>query len=227
VRPVSRRAAHRCAKPARPPFDLRKKGFNRLFQDGRLFEFSTPESLRISIFRSRSGCWWTESPSVRSAPAPGRPTEICYGRPVKWFSKVRRRRIARPASFASTRSSSARPAAGFRRAQPSVQLQRAVGRLPALPGLGNTIDFDMTASFPKDAVSPPRKGAVRAMDQAQIPMLAGQFFVNSRRQSGHGHGLLRPPRSGREKIYEFIRRFFDTWKRKIQAAVRVFLAYRG
>ena len=26
-------------------FDLRKKGFNRLFQDGRTFEFSTPESL--------------------------------------------------------------------------------------------------------------------------------------------------------------------------------------
>ena len=26
-------------------FELRKKGFNRLFQDGRLFEFSTPESL--------------------------------------------------------------------------------------------------------------------------------------------------------------------------------------
>jgi excinuclease ABC subunit A len=26
-------------------FDLRKKGFNRLFQDGRVFEFSTPESL--------------------------------------------------------------------------------------------------------------------------------------------------------------------------------------
>src|SRR5207248_2528961 len=26
-------------------FDLRKKGFNRLFQNGRTFEFSTPESL--------------------------------------------------------------------------------------------------------------------------------------------------------------------------------------
>jgi len=26
-------------------FDLRKKGFTRLFQDGRTFEFSTPESL--------------------------------------------------------------------------------------------------------------------------------------------------------------------------------------
>src|SRR4029077_14401944 len=26
-------------------FELRKKGFNRLFQSGRIFEFSTPESL--------------------------------------------------------------------------------------------------------------------------------------------------------------------------------------
>src|SRR5260370_19900379 len=26
-------------------FELRKKGFNRLFQEGRTFEFSTPESL--------------------------------------------------------------------------------------------------------------------------------------------------------------------------------------
>src|SRR6266498_217566 len=32
-------------------FDLRKKGFNRLFQNGRTFEFSTPESLLDIDFR--------------------------------------------------------------------------------------------------------------------------------------------------------------------------------
>ena len=48
------RAGTRCLRAAStlPPqalrdhlFELRKKGFNRLFQGGRMFEFSTPESL--------------------------------------------------------------------------------------------------------------------------------------------------------------------------------------
>ena len=60
-------------------FDLRKKGFNRLYQGGRVFEFSTPESLldidfskpvfvlvdRIAIVAAicASG-WWIRSKSA-------------------------------------------------------------------------------------------------------------------------------------------------------------------
>ena len=55
-RPKPRRTRHkrpRARKPARPAADairealisLRKRGFNRLYQSGRVFEFSTPEDL--------------------------------------------------------------------------------------------------------------------------------------------------------------------------------------
>jgi hypothetical protein len=37
-------------------FDLRKKGFSRLFQTGRIFEFSTPESLSTTS-RDPFSCW--------------------------------------------------------------------------------------------------------------------------------------------------------------------------
>ena len=40
-------------------FDLRKAGFNRLYQAGQVFEFSTPESCWILISTSRCSCWWT------------------------------------------------------------------------------------------------------------------------------------------------------------------------
>ena len=38
-------------------FELRKKGFNRLFQDGQTFEFSTPESLLDIDFKQPLFCW--------------------------------------------------------------------------------------------------------------------------------------------------------------------------
>ncbi len=54
-------------------FDLRKKGFTRLFQAGRVFEFSTPESL-LDIDFSQAGIRAGGSPGhlARHAPASGR-----------------------------------------------------------------------------------------------------------------------------------------------------------
>ena len=53
--PRAKKAAKKIAKKAEEPAltdelkdrltDLRKRGFNRLYQGGRIFEFSTPESL--------------------------------------------------------------------------------------------------------------------------------------------------------------------------------------
>jgi len=40
-------------------FDLRKAGFNRLYQRGEVFEFSTPESLLDINLQSRCSCWLT------------------------------------------------------------------------------------------------------------------------------------------------------------------------
>jgi excinuclease ABC subunit A len=40
-------------------FELRQKGFNRLFQQGRLFEFSTPSHCLMSTSISPCLCWWT------------------------------------------------------------------------------------------------------------------------------------------------------------------------
>jgi excinuclease ABC subunit A len=60
--------AARPRKAARPTPDairealvsLRKRGFNRLYQGGACFEFSTPEELLdVDFSKSRCTCWWT------------------------------------------------------------------------------------------------------------------------------------------------------------------------
>ena len=121
------RAGTRCFRAASTPprdalrdhlFDLRKKGFNRLFQDGRMFEFSTPESL-LDIDFTQAGVRAGGSPGDRagSAPAAGRHRRDLLPRGRR--SDLRER--ARTASgCASTRSFSARPAAWSSRSRSRV-----------------------------------------------------------------------------------------------------------
>ena len=51
-------------------FDLRKKGFNRLFQGGGCSSSPRRNRCSISISRSRCSCWWTASRCPPAGPAP-------------------------------------------------------------------------------------------------------------------------------------------------------------
>ncbi len=98
VRAVSRCRARKTTEALRDRlFDLRKKGFNRLYQQGgRVFEFSTPESL-LDVDFSKPVFVLVDRLAIsrRRAPAPGRYRRDLLSRSGRGdFRAGRRRRIA-------------------------------------------------------------------------------------------------------------------------------------
>jgi excinuclease ABC subunit A len=142
-------------------FELRKRGFNRLFQDGELFEFSTPESLlgidfakpvfilldRIVVdpeSRSRivdaieSGYREAGEVVFETAPREGEPVRLRF----------------------SQRFECKRCNLKFEQPEPRLfSFNNPYGACPRCQGFGNTIDFDMDLVIP-DKLKSLAEGAV-------------------------------------------------------------------
>jgi excinuclease ABC subunit A len=132
-------------------FDLRKKGFNRLFQNGQLFEFSTPESLldidfskplyvlidRIAVAadqRSRL------VDAVEQAYREG--GEAVFQTPPREGEPVREFRF-------SNRFECKRCQIAYQEPEPRLfSFNNPFGACPRCQGFGNTIDFDMSLVIP-------------------------------------------------------------------------------
>jgi excinuclease ABC subunit A len=213
-------------------FDLRKKGFNRLLQGGRLFEFSTPESL-LDIDFSQPLFVLVD----RIAIGPGLhqrlvdTIEICY-------------REAGEAIF-ETPAASPMPVdrirfnekfqcktcgAEFSPPEPILfSFNSPVGACPRCQGFGNTIDFDMDRVIPDQSLSL-EEGAVDPWTKPKYRSWLGNF---KKVAGGAAARLTTPFRDlsdgEREAVYAFIRRFFDHLEtKKYKLHVRVFLSrYRG
>ena len=137
-------------------FELRKKGFNRLFQGGRMFEFSTPESL-LDIDFSKPLFVLVDRIAIRLA-APGLhqrlvdTIEICYREAGEVIFES-----AAPAQSGSgsTRSFQCKTC-GMEFASRSrfcSASTRRSGACPRCQGFGNTIDFDMDRVIPDKSLS--------------------------------------------------------------------------
>ncbi len=211
-------------------FELRKKGFNRLFQAGRIFEFSTPESLldidfsqplfvlvdrlaiapdlhqrlvdTIEICFRESGEIIFESPAAGSQPERLRFNE-------KFQCKTCGQEFAIPDPILFSFNSPA-------------------GACPRCQGFGNTIDFDMDRVIPDKSLSLD-EGAVDPWTKPKFRSWLGNF-----KKSAHGGVRFMTPfcdltDGERETVYDFIRRFFDHLEtKKYKLHVRVFLSrYRG
>ena len=150
-------------------FELRKRGFNRLFQGGEVFEFSTPESLlgidfgkpvfvlldRIVVdadSRSRiveaveSGYREAGEVVFESAPREGSPLRLRF----------------------SQRFECKHCNLKFEQPEPRLfSFNNPYGACPRCQGFGNTIDFDMDLVIPdKNEDVGRRRG--RALDQAEV-----------------------------------------------------------
>ena len=231
VRAVSDSGASRQTEPLRDRlFDLRKKGFNRLYQDGQVFEFSTPESL-LDIDFSQAG--------VRAGGPPGDHRRTCasgwwirsksaIAKPAKSFSRARPGR--RRSSFASTRSFSARCGKEFVEPEPSLfSFNSPFGACKRCQGFGNTIDYDMDLVIPDRSLSL-EEGAVDPWTKPQYSWYCADF-----RKADAGQGAPERAVSANcatnEKalVYEHVRDFFkEVETKKYKVHVRVFLSrYRG
>jgi excinuclease ABC subunit A len=207
-------------------FELRKKGFTRLYQGGRLFEFSTPESLLdidfakpvfILVDRLAIGpglhqrvvdtieiCYREAGEVVFEAASGG--TQLRFNERFQCKTCGKDFNVPEPILFS---------------------FNSPFGACPRCQGFGNTIDFDMGRVIPDPSLSM-EDGAVEPWTKPKYRSWYGNF-------KKHRTGVrLRVPYcdlkdNERETVDEFVRRFFDHLEsKKYKLHVRVFLSrYRG
>jgi len=226
-------------------FELRKKGFNRLFQGGRLFEFSTPESL-LDIDFSKPVFMLVDrlamGPELHQRLVDT--IEICYreageaifesasGAEARFqVSEVDRPEAcptgAAPLRF-NERFQCKTCGMEFNPPEPILfSFNSPVGACPRCQGFGNTIDFDMNRVIP-DASLSLEEGAVDPWTKPKYRSWLGNFKKHRTTVRMHVPVADLSARE-RETLDEFIRRFFDHLEsKKYKMYVRVFLSrYRG
>src|SRR5579872_3944405 len=208
-------------------FDLRKRGFNRLYQGGKIFEFSTPESLLdvdfskpVFILVDRLAI--TSDIRQRLVDA----VEICY--------RESREALFEPAGGGQTlrfneQFSCKLCGKTFTEPEPSLfSFNSPFGACKRCQGFGNTIDYDLDLVIPNRALSL-QQGAV---DPWTKPQYSG-FGVDFRKDTKGKVRLNVPVFDLRKEemaiVHQHIRDFFkEVEKKKYKVHVRVFLSrYRG
>ena len=209
-------------------FDLRKKGFNRLYQNGRVFEFSTPESLLdvdfskpVSVLVDRLAI----SPEMRQRLVDT--VEICY----REAGEV----IFEPAGGGESLRFDEKFACKlcgktFVEPEPSLfSFNNPFGACKRCQGFGNTIDYDMDLVIPDKSLTI-QQGAVDPWTKPQHAWYLEEEF----RRAAKGKVRLTVPffelrEDERALVYDHIRRYFrEVENKKYKVHVRVFLSrYRG
>ena len=208
-------------------FQLRSKGFNRLLQNGRMFEFSTPESLLdIDFAQPLFGLVdrLAISPDLHQRLVDA--VEICYREAgeVVFELATGEHSLRFSEKFACKRD-------GTELITPEPNLfsfNNPIGACPRCQGFGNTIDIDMDLVIPNGGLSL-EEGAVDPWTKPQHSWYLPEF-----RKAVKGKVRLTVPfhqlrEDETARVYEHVRRFFkwlDTKKYKVH--VRVFMSrYRG
>ena len=219
-------------------FDLRKRGFNRLYQKDRIFEFSTPESLLdinvadpvfVLVDRLAVG------PEIRSRIVDSVESAYRESGEVVFESAPREDEESRQIRFANRFECKH---CNIRYEEPEPRLfsfNNPYGACPRCQGFGNTIDFDLNLVIPdpaktlnEGAIEPWTKPKYRPLftelkrfaKQAGIPMDLPWYDLSAE------HQRLVIDGEGR---FPGVRGFFNHLERKkYKLHVRVFLSrYRG
>ena len=207
-------------------FELRKKGFNRLFQGGRIFEFSTPESL-LDIDFSKPLFVLVD----RLAMGPDLhqrlvdTVEICYRETgeVIFESASGGGRVRFNERFECKTCLTE-----FSQPEPILfSFNSPFGACPRCQGFGNTIDYDMNRVIP-DTSQSVSEGAVEPWTKPQYRSWLGNFRKSAKKLR-FNVPFCDLTEAERETVHDFVRRFFDHLEsKKYKLHVRVFLSrYRG
>ena len=219
-------------------FDLRQKGFNRLFQRGQVFEFSTPESLldvnfaeplfvladRIAVSAdSRARIVDATEISFRES------GEVLFETALREGESQKRLRFSQ--KFECKKC-------GIKYEEPEPRLfsfNNPYGACPRCQGFGNTIDFDLTLVIP-DPTKSLNEGAIEPWTKPKYRPLATEM-KRFARQAGIPLDVpwrdLNPEHQRLviegERRFMGVRGFFQYLERKkYKLHVRVFLSrYRG
>ena len=212
-------------------FELRKKGFTRLFQNGRTFEFSTPESLLDIDFAQPLFALVDRlviAPDLHQRIVDT--VEICYREAGEVIFEQAAAggetlRLRFSEKFACKRD-------GTELVEPEPSLfsfNSPFGACPRCQGFGNTIDYDMDLVIPNKSLSL-EEGAVDPWTKPQYSWYYEERFQKAAR----GKVRLKVPftelrQDEREIVFDHVRRSFaEVEKKKYKVHVRVFLSrYRG
>ncbi len=217
-------------------FDLRKRGFGRLFQKGRIFEFATPESLldldfseAIYVLADRLVIRHEEGDGLRQRIIDA--VETCYreGGESIWETDQARLRFSERFECKSC---------GTPAEDPEPQLfsfNSPFGACPRCQGFGNTIDFDMDLVIP-DKTKSLEEGAVEPWTKPKYRQYYGELKRYARTLGVRLHvPYYELDTKEREILFDGkgrfpgIKGFFDYLERKkYKLHIRVFLSrYRG
>ncbi len=210
-------------------FDLRKKGFSRLFQNGRAFEFSTPESLldidfRQPVFALVDRIAITPDLHQRLVDS----TEIAYREAGEVIFQAasgdERARFSEKFACKRCGTEMVVPEPGL------FSFNNPVGACPRCQGFGNTIDYDIDLVVPDKGLSL-GEGAVDPWTKPQYTWYFNETFTKAARKTKFPLKKAYGDLSVDEKAFvaQHVRRFFDEVEtKKYKVHVRVFMSrYRG
>ena len=210
-------------------FDLRKRGFTRLYQSGRIFEFSTPESL-LEIDFAQPVFVLVDRLVIRGEMRQRLvdTVEICYreaGEVIfEQAGETEPQRLRFSESF--TCKTCGRE---FLTPEPSLfSFNNPYGACPQCQGFGNTIDYDMDLVVPDPSKSL-NDGAVDPWTKPNYDWGLEECLARmaGRVRTDVAYAELKP--AEKALLREGVRRFFrEVEKKKYKVHVRVFLSrYRG
>jgi excinuclease ABC subunit A len=211
-------------------FELRKKGFTRLFQGGQTFEFSTPESL-LDIDFAKPVYALADRIVIRpdSHQRLVDTVEVCYREASEIFFHEAGVADARTLHFSEK---FACKTCGLVAASPEPTLfsfNSPIGACPVCQGFGNTIDYDLDLIIPDPTLSIDA-GAVDPWTKPQYSWYYDEEF----KPKSRGKARLNVPYADltpqeKELVRTHVYRFFrEVEKKKYKVHVRVFMSrYRA
>ncbi len=211
-------------------FDLRKKGFNRLFQAGNTFEFSTPESLLeidfnkpLFILADRLVIRPDQHQRIVDT------VEICYREAGEIFFE--QASVADPQTLHFSEKFACK-ICGQEAAKPEPTLfsfNSPIGACPVCQGFGNTIDYDFDLVIPDPTISI-ENGAVDPWTKPQYTWYYDEEFkpkLRGKVRLDIPYGDLKADE--KEFVRKHVLRFFtEVERKKYKVHVRVFMSrYRA
>ena len=212
-------------------FELRKKGFNRLYQNGRVFEFSTPESLLdidfnqpVFILVDR----FVISPDLHQRIVDD--TEISYREAgeVIFEEATPQQPPAKVLKF-SEKFSCKQCGIELETPEPGLfSFNNPMGACPRCQGFGNTIDYDLGLVIPNPGLTLD-EGAVDPWTKPAYEWYATQLKKSTRGKLRWNVPFCDLSEAEQQLVHDHIMKFFaEVEAKKYKVHVRVFLSrYRG
>ena len=199
-------------------FDLRKKGFTRLFQNGQIFEFSTPESL-LDVDFSKPVFILVDRLSISSSSRQRivDTVEICYREGGEAIFEPAVKSEGGPAPLRFNEKFECKVCGlEFQVPEPTLfSFNSPVGACKRCQGFGNTIDYDMGLVVPDRTLSL----ADGAVDPWTKPQYSWYYAAGPAPKARDWPAVEQPFFQLHEKKFEFVRDHVRRFFKEVETSI--------